>query len=182
MHEDVFLATGKKNPMRAMTQEDYEANAALSTEDWAWLKSLPATLDLGDNWVAVHGGFLPHKRVEDQAVREVIRMRWVRPRKYRDGWETIPTDYSSAETIMAVPEGASHWEDVWNGPQNVVYGHEAFSLTKPKVTVRNGVQTWGIDTGSAHAGHLTALILPSMELIQVQAKADYCKLLVPIPE
>jgi hypothetical protein len=181
-HEEAFLATGKKNPMRPMLPEDAAANAALSPEDWVWLERLPTTIDLGDNWVAVHGGFLPHKTVGEHLPSEAIRMRWVRPKDDGSGWETRATDYSSAETIMASPEGASHWADVWPGPQNVVYGHEAFSLTRPKVTSRNGVQTWGIDTGAAHGGHLTALVLPTMELIQVKSKANYCQVLVPIPE
>jgi hypothetical protein len=179
-HEDARIATGKKNPMRPMVPEDEAANNALSAEDWAWLKDLPAHIDLGDNWVAVHGGFLPDVPIAQQHFNDVLRIRWV-SRTEKGSYATVATDYTSAETIMKGPENGAHWADLWKGPQNVVYGHEAFSLTKPKVTTYNGIQTWGIDTGAAHNGHLTALILPTMEIVQVKAHADYCKLLVPIP-
>jgi hypothetical protein len=179
-HEALCRVTGKKNPMRAMTEEDAAANAALSDEDIAWLTNLPVTIDLGDNWVAVHGGFLPEVSVADQHPNDVIRMRWVGRRDGR--WGAIATDYSTPETLMAVPENGYHWTEVWDGYENVVYGHEAFSLSKPKVTRIEGVQTWGIDTGAAHGGHLTALILPTLEVVQVKAKAKYCEVVVPIPE
>lgn len=179
-HEEARRGAAKKNPMRPMDPEDEAANEALSPEDWAWLKSLPTRIDLGANWVAVHGGFLPDQPYADQHPNEVIRVRWVR--RGDDGkWMAAPTDYTSADTIMKPPEGGRHWADVWEGPQNVVYGHEAFSLTRPKVTTFNGVQTWGIDTGAAHGGHLTALILPTLELVQVKSRAHYADLLVPIP-
>src|SRR5262249_40851486 len=157
------------HPMRAISEADMAANLALSDEDLAWLASLPTTIDLGNNWVAAHGGFLPDRTVEEQHPNDVIRTRWVKrqtttstqshpvkgeysvevPVCHEDGrpmWRMVPTDYTSAETIMARPEGAVHWADAWSGPQNVVYGHEAFSLKRPKVTNNNGVQTWGIDT------------------------------------
>lgn len=174
-HEVNRAITGKKNPMKHMSEHDQENNKLLSDEDIEWLSNLPVSIDLGDNWIAAHAGFLPGIQVADQHPNDVIRTRWVSA----EG-KMIANDYSKPELILTPPPGASHWTSVWTGPQNVVYGHEAFSLSTPKMVVHNGIQTWGIDTGAVHGGRLTALVLPTFELIQVMAKQKYREVLVPI--
>jgi len=51
----------------------------------------------------------------------------------------------------------------------VVYGHQPYS--KPRVINK----TYGIDTGCAFGGHLTAIQYPEMNCVQVQALETYCK-------
>lgn len=61
------------------------------------------------------------------------------------------------------------WVDDYKGPRTVVYGHIVHDLEKPHVVGK----TYGIDTGCVHGGHLTALLFPEMEFVQVKALKTY---------
>lgn len=173
-HELARAKTGKKNPMKHMSEQDQGNHKILDDEDMAWITGLPTTIDLGNGWVAAHAGFLPNISVADQHPNDVMRVRWVKDGKF------LANDYSKPELILEQPEGATYWATQWTGPEHVVYGHEPFSLSTPKLTIHAGVQTWGIDTGVVHGGRLTALVLPTLELVQIPARRKYCEVLVPI--
>jgi len=107
--------------------------------------------------VAVHGGFLPGKTPREQAADRKIRSTIVRVR-----WLT--------------PEG-EHWAELWDQHFNVVYGHEAHSLSRPyDVQAPSGARTVGIDTGCVHGGHLTAFVVENdgaTHFVQVPAAKCY---------
>jgi hypothetical protein len=66
------------------------------------------------------------------------------------------------------------WATRWQGPESVLYGHAVYDLATPtRDEPAPGVVCLGLDTGCCFGGRLTAAILPSLELVQVQARAQY---------
>lgn len=65
--------------------------------------------------------------------------------------------------------GKTYWSQLYTGIKPVIFGHHVVG-NEPLITPN---QTYGIDTGACHGGRLTALILPSFEIVQVQAAKDY---------
>jgi len=166
------------NPMtRPFSPQDEQANLSLGSRNLEWIKTLPVVLKPRFDWVAVHGGLMPRIPLRRQPEDKIMRLRWVNA---EGGY--IPLDYSD----LSQPVGASHWAEVYDGPYNVVYGHEAHSLSTPRIDVRpQGVTCYGIDTGVVYGGRLTALIVsdsPSVDFVQVQAKTRYMEPHIPIPD
>ena len=168
-HRDRAAAEpGYKNPMAPMLEPRESENARLDSDDVAWLRSLPVCLDLGDGWVAVHGGFEPARSLGEQKDDRVLRMRWV-----DGGGRYLPLKKGRLDR----PQGARYWAELWEGPLSVVYGHAVHSLSEPRVDrAPSGVECWGLDTGCCFGGHLTALELPSMKVHKVAARARYAEL------
>lgn len=172
-----------KNPMHPLGPAKEAQNAALSDEDVAWLNNLPTVLELAPGWVVVHGGLLPGKPLATQMADKklsstLLRLRWVD----KEG-KHVPVSYDEAGHPTPLKEG-DHWAEVYDGKVNVVYGHEAHSLTTPRVDEQpQGTRTFGIDTGVVHGGHLTAMVLDSnemdqslkahVEFVQVAARVKY---------
>lgn len=166
-HEGRRLENPKyKNPMKALDPVKESQWRDLSDEDVAWLRALPAMLRF-DNWVVVHGGLLPGVPLENQYADTLVRVRWVDA-----GGKMLSLDPGNPQQ----PPGSKFWAEVYDGPLNVVYGHAAHSLTEPRVD-RNGLgaEVWGIDTGAAYGGRLTALVLETREVLQVQASRAYAE-------
>lgn len=159
--------TGQKNGMEKPYPERQAQWEAMTDADLAYIRALPVTLYLGENWVVVHGGFedVPWaKQKEDRMIRvrfvdEVTGLMATRG-KDQDPWEQ--------------PPGSVPWMVRWRG-KNVVYGHAVHSLSKPRVDINGTTECWGIDTGCVFGGTLTALVLPSKEIVQVRAKRQYAK-------
>jgi len=180
-HEEQYSLTGKKNPMRPFTPERLRENASLSDDDFRWLRSLPFTIDLGNNWVAVHGGFEPNIPIYSQKENTIVSMRYLD----KDTKKPINTKPSSK-----VQENAVFWAHEWCGPENVIYGHAVHgpeplhtkkTIEPPFEALRDvwpkEVQTLGLDTGCCFGLKLSAAITTnnfnSWEVVQVQAKQNY---------
>jgi bis(5'-nucleosyl)-tetraphosphatase (symmetrical) len=156
------------NRMRPFSPEKAAQNAALSDEDVAWLQALPILLEPLPGFVVVHGGLFPGLTLEEQPQDKILRARYVNAQG-----EHMPSDF---ESLTPVPPGGRHWATVYDGTHNVIYGHEAHSLS----TVRqdrnlHGVVCYGIDTGCVHGGRLTAMIVEDsrVSFMQVQARRMY---------
>jgi len=184
-HEERRTANPKyKNPMRPLGSEKAAQNAALTTEDVSWMRGLPimhlpfAFKAPGDpnppeQWVLVHGGLLPGIPLNEQT-DDRLRVRWVNA----EG-KMLSLDPEDPRQ----PEGSKLWSEVYDGTDHVVYGHAAHSLSTPRVDRnRLGAECWGIDTGCAYGGRLTALVLETREVVQIQAAKVYQEPPWPIPE
>lgn len=161
-----------KNKMRPFhTKDELRENGELSAEDLKWFAELPYYIEVAPGFVAVHGGLLPGLALKDQPTDKMIRARWV-----DHNGKPVPTDYEAASPV---PPGSIHWTALYDGLHNVIYGHEAHSLTVPKVDVGvNGARCYGIDTGCVHGGRLTALVLDEMlnvSFVQVPSRREYAK-------
>lgn len=193
--------TGRPNNMRPWTDpRDAEINAQLTDAELEWIRTRPPWIEFLPGWVAVHGGLRPGVPLAEQEPDKVIRIRDVAS----DG-KPVSTNYDDFTKGIGSPPGSVHWSSLWTGPENVVYGHEAHSLSVPNISAMprgavgalmfhsfdpmrwdqlQAVETWGIDTGCVHGGRLTALVFEpgcSKHFVQVQAKRCYQQPLLPIP-
>jgi hypothetical protein len=134
----------------------------LGDADFAWLEarplwlSLDADADADDHasrlasHVVVHGGLVPGTPIREQE------------RKYLLNLRSITDDGKPTKKIEGTP-----WAELWKGPPHVVFGHDAV----------RGLQRhrWatGLDTGCVYGGSLTALVLPTQELVTIPARRAY---------
>lgn len=178
-HHTAFEATGKPIPMKRMSQVDQETNKKLSEQDIVWMKNLPVKIDLGiaGNWHAVHAGCEPRFSLADQDPSQIMRVRYVDENGVA---KSLGKNFSA-------PEGATYWDNLWKGPESIIYGHCVHDLKEPRqrVSVRTEdqwVECVGIDTGCCFGGHLTAAFMhPSndrfikvnFKFAQVKAKKIY---------
>jgi len=171
-HEKNKELTGKNNPMTSVSETNLEVYRMMTPEHIEYLDKAPATIMLNEqNTMLVHGGLLPLASVplEKQLKKrrsEIMRLRWLD----NDTLKFVPLIGS-----LDQPPHTTLWSQLWDGPFNVVYGHIAHSLTDPRIDVReDGIKTVGIDTGCVIGGRLTAYVLETEEVIQVQSKELYC--------
>lgn len=154
------------------SEEELRQNAELSQADLDWIEGLPYYLEFMPGFVAVHGGLLPGLSLDQQPTDKIVRARWVD----RATGKPVPTDYNAENPV---PPGAIHWTALYDGQHDVIYGHEAHSLTTPKFDVgANRAHCYGIDTGCVHGGRLTALVLNedlTASFVQVQARRKYAE-------
>lgn len=149
------------NPIR-MPPERVAEHMGLRPDELRWLSQLPRALDLGGGWTAVHGGLLPGRPISAQPPGWMVRLRYL---------DAGGRPVSRARGERGDPS-VRRWAEVWTGPQSVVYGHHA----REQVVVDEpapGVRCVGIDTGCVYGGHLTALVLPGAEVVQVRARSRH---------
>lgn len=180
-HQKVFYDTGKLNPMKTPSLVDKIANESLSEDDLIYLKNLPIKLDLGLNWWAVHAGMEPGLPFEKQVPPQMMRVRYVN--EMGRGVSLNPD--------KSQPEGTVYWDQMWKGPQSILYGHCVHNLKEIRYTTYNEVSMIGIDTGCVFGGHLTASFMHKgtstlegitplyetykPEFVQIKAKQKYCE-------
>lgn len=176
-HNDNFSQTGIPNPMKPISEEEVGANLSMSDKELSWMKNLPLKLDLGMGWWAVHAGCEPRYTLEKQNPSQIMRVRYVDDRGIG---KALNPDKSQ-------PENTVYWDQQWQGPESIVYGHCVHDLKQYRMTSNNGVHCVGIDTGCCFGGHLTAMIMEksksalvsdnetwtSLDFVQVQAKKAY---------
>jgi bis(5'-nucleosyl)-tetraphosphatase (symmetrical) len=150
---------------------DYEHEQlakSLSEDDIKWIKALPLTYKVNDKTVVAHAGLETGKPFEKQGTA-VLRCSWL---KDEDGLMAPENRFTNTH----------YWTSSYKGPYNVIYGHKARDHRIPTLTEPvKKVFCLGIDTGCVWGGHLTALYLPSNELVQVRAKKEYKMSTRPLP-
>ncbi len=139
---------------------EHEAFAkSLNDDDLKYLRALPLTYKVNDRTVVVHAGMETAKSFEEQG-RAVLRCSWLR----KDGTKASENELRDT----------SYWTESYTGPYNVIYGHRAHDYFTPRLSEPvKGVFTLGLDTGCVWGGHLSALYLPTNELVQIRAKRVY---------
>ena len=155
---------GYVNPMAPLGEPQLGQHRSLTEDDWAYLARLPIWLRLAPDWVLVHAGFEPIRPLDQQHEAACLRVRYVDERG-----RAVPLKRKGDK-----PEGSVRWATLWKGPDSVVYGHAVYDRRDPRADAPSpGVRCLGIDTGCCFGGRLTALVLPSLETVQVQARATY---------
>lgn len=158
-----------KNPMRPLSEAARTANEALDAEDLAYLAALPAYLRLDGQWLVVHAGFASDRPIEQQNKNVLLRIRYV----------DAAGRFASLSSSLEAPDGAVPWPVQWRGPESVIYGHAPqLPSAVPRIDrPLPGVCCYGIDTGCCFGGRLTALILPTCDILQVNAREAYARVL-----
>jgi serine/threonine protein phosphatase 1 len=83
--------------------------------------------------------------------------------------EEVLCGCTAGEKYLQKHYGETYWSQLYTDPKPVIFGHHVTGDHPLVIDQR----VFGIDTGACHGGRLTALILPSFEIIQVQASQDY---------
>ncbi len=122
-----------------------------------------------DGTIIVHAGLRPGISLANQSKEDLYYIRYMDSDKR----------FVSLKKINKLGKEASDahfWTEYWKGPESIVYGHNVHSYEDPLIEeVAPGVVCYGIDTGCCFGGRLTALILETKEIVQVQAKQTYHK-------
>jgi len=168
-HEAAIKLTGRQNPMKKQTPARQAQWESFSDDEIQWLENLPVKIHIQDDWWLVHGGCEPGKPFDKQHPGCMIRCRYVG----QDGKQQSLNDEKEK------PIGSVFWAEVWDGKENIIYGHNVDSLEKIRLdTGTKGARVVGIDTGCVFGGRLTAYFLNPKEpnrseIAQIQAKKEY---------
>jgi bis(5'-nucleosyl)-tetraphosphatase (symmetrical) len=167
-HERKFLnwlenTGGKRAPTKFPHYEQF------SKEDIEYMRAMPSYIQIPEhNTVIVHAGVRACVPMEKQIKNDLYYIRYLD----RHG------KFVSLRTINKLgSKGAADahfWTEFGSFNQNIIYGHCVHSLTDIRIDrFEDGTACYGIDTGAVYGGKLSALVLETKEVIQVQAKEKY---------
>jgi serine/threonine protein phosphatase 1 len=83
--------------------------------------------------------------------------------------EEVLCGCTAGEKYLEKQYGNTYWNQLYTGTKPVIFGHHVVG-DHPLIVNQT---VYGIDTGACHGGRLTALVLPTFELVQVQAPTNY---------
>jgi serine/threonine protein phosphatase 1 len=115
----------------------------------AWMGTLPYWLEV-DGVRVVHAALIPGVPLAETP-------------------EDILAGTTSGEERLRQRLGGRWWHELYEDDVPVAFGHHV--VGEEPLVVRDRV--FGLDTGACHGMRLTALVLPSFELVQVPARADH---------
>lgn len=175
-HWEAFQKTGNLpgNPSKARTIK--EMNQAQAD----YLAALPRMHVFDDqNLVVVHGGLWPGLSLWQQP-DNVIRAQMIlptQPEGHTRWWGPEANQHrSGCSEEQNREQGFRRWYEVYDGVENVVYGHSVF--TQPYIHQNpNAGWTVGVDTGNVFGGVLTAGVFVDKNrpyFISVPPKRVYC--------
>lgn len=165
-HEYKFLKWYKSFDTKVDVYDKKKYYSDFSEEDINYIYRMPTYIKLG-NFIAVHAGLKPGICLSEQSKNDLMYLR------YTD----LDKKFVSIKKISKLGKeetGAHFWTEFWLGPESIVYGHNVHSMTDPLIEkIAKDVTCYGLDTGCCFGGRLTALILETKEIVQVQARRTY---------
>ena len=149
-----ILHKRKNEPVREKRKFVYD----LTQEDEEFLENLPFSISIPSlNVLVVHGGLVPGVPLENQDPLGMMFIRNYNPEKFQ-GTSKI--------------EDGFPWATMWEGPQHVVFGHDA------RRSLQQYAHASGIDSGCVYGNYLTGILVDdgiweNRKLIHVKAKQKY---------
>lgn len=171
---------GEDVPPSSSSQDGIgDDRVTLSDDDVSWLSELPYSITIPASYfgedketLIVHGGFIPGRELKSQEIETMITIREVLPVCDDAGRDNVigfefherkkGNEAALSKDMVCLEPRA--WASVWNGPQMVVFGHDA----------RRGLQRYegdwaiGLDTGAVYGKQLTGIILPERKLVSIE--------------
>lgn len=157
--------TGRKNQMRPPAASRLAQWNQFTEEEIQWVRDLPRYIDLGRGWLAVHGGLLPGVPLKKHRDDDFTHIRWL------DNLTHEPVQIGEE---LEQPKDSTHWSELWDGENHVVYGHHVFDDLQVHMCSYHGWHRVGIDTGCVFGGTLTAMILHEDGQIQFENIKSAC--------
>jgi len=166
-HENKFLKWYRSVGSRNDVYDKNKFYDDLSDADINYIMRMPYYLKI-DNTIIAHAGVRPYIRLEKQS-NDLMHIRYLNSKN----------EFVSLHKVNKIGKEAAdahYWTEDWKGPESIIYGHHVHSYKDPLIEeVAPGVMCYGLDTGCVFGGKLTALILETKEVIQVQSKEVYYK-------
>ncbi|KAJ0412738.1 hypothetical protein ATCC90586_002368 [Pythium insidiosum] len=161
-HDDAALAayyrwkaTGDESP-----PEKYAYVMNWTQSDVEFLSALPFTISIpAHNTIVVHAGLVPGIPLEQQKPFDMYKMRFVGPNPENPNALVAYEKKPSAGDDGIAAQGIRQWASVWEGPQHVIFGHDA------KAGLQRESFATGLDTGCCYGRQLSACILPVYEKV-----------------
>lgn len=151
-HEEKHLQQ-RRRKLEDLSPDHARTRSLLGNEHLDWFMKLPKVLWLPEHGAAVvHAGAYPGVPLKDQDPYHLLHIQNIREPERKSWWPS------------KAPEDSSFWANAWRGPERVIFGHTV--LDNPYV----GEHAVGIDSGCAHGGALTAVVLPSWEVVSVPSR------------
>ena len=169
-HEHKFMKWFKAFGSQNAVYDRHPHYTEFSDEDVNYIARMSNYIALDDSkTIIVHAGLRAGVKLEDQKKDDLYYIRYMdRDNRF--------ISLKKINKLGKEATGARFWTEFWTGPETVVYGHNVHSYEEPLIEeVAPGVTCYGLDTGCCFGGRLTALILETKEIVQIQAKRTYYK-------
>lgn len=130
-----------------------------------YFRSLPLYIRLPEhNAVCVHAGVFPNRKIEEQDPYHLLHIQSIKPYVTDDrGTRRANTKSMWPSKVPQHEEGWKFWTNFYEGTERIIFGHSV--LDKPLITP-NAI---GLDGGCCFGLSLWALILPTMQIIEVKS-------------
>jgi hypothetical protein len=153
-HEEKHLQQ-RRRPAEKLSPDHLRTREALEDRHYDYFSKLPTLIRLPEaNAAVVHAGAYGGVPLDAQDPYHLLHIQCIKPPARKSFWPSkAPADHT-------------FWTHHWSGPELLIFGHSV--LNRPLV-LEHAV---GIDTGAAYGGGLTALVLPTWELVTVPSR-DY---------
>jgi bis(5'-nucleosyl)-tetraphosphatase (symmetrical) len=173
-HEHKFLKWLRSAGSRNDVYDRRPHYTEFSDADVNYIMQMPSYIELPhanlhpfEKTIVVHAGLRAGVSLKNQTKDDLYYIRYM----------DIDAKFISLKKINKLGKdatGAHFWTEFWTGPESVVYGHNVHSYENPLIEeVSPGVTCYGLDTGCCFGGKLSALILETKEIVQIQAKQTY---------
>lgn len=176
--DDIIMKERRNNLMK-----NYGYTLQFTTKDVHFLEQLPYTIYVPSyNTIIVHAGLVPNIPLENQQPLDMYKMRDVieihhedkdndnNDNKNNEQGKKISYQYQTVykkKNENAINTTYHPWASKWKGPYHVYFGHDA----------KRGLQRYkyatGLDSGCCYGNELTGIVLPTLDIVSINAYEVY---------
>eukprot|EP00760_Papus_ankaliazontas_P017439 PhM_4_TR17253/c0_g1_i1/m.26429 len=140
---------------------------ALRADQLQYLAGLPHMLRFPEyNVAVVHAAVDPTPGID---IADTNAYDSMHGRTWKKGLQDDGVTFDDADGLHECFDGGPAWATVYGGPEHVVFGHDA------KRKLQRERFATGLDTGAAYGFKLSALVLPSMEVVSVDSLTSHTR-------